>query len=253
MYIVKIANYFFSLYFLNVVFKSYFPEVYNNIIIKVSYFSIYCFTKSQMIVMQTQKVLTKQYNNLLCNYPSVSKKLHNFSEYFIKTQDIEYINNGEIIDTTNKKYLLENYKKNDSNSENDTNNTTKKYDLIIYTNRIKKRVLSELPVTEIQYKCEDTNYKFILIEIIINNEIVKVDFITNEYNYMLINNVINKEFIIYFLKKNYPKYVKSVLYYGGNLDKYIIKILDQDVNEIVLNQNNYLTFKKDNYELSLLK
>jgi hypothetical protein len=70
----------------------------------------------------------------------------------------------------------------------------------------------------------------------------------------LIDNVINKDFVIYLLKTHYPKYVKIVnYYYSGNLDKYTIKILDQDVNEIVLNQYNYLTLKKDSYKISSIK
>ena len=71
---------------------------------------------------------------------------------------------------------------------------------------------------------------------------------------MLVDNVINKEFVIYLLKTHYPRYVKIVnQFFGNNIDNYKITILDQDVNKIILNQYNYLTLKKDNYKISSIK
>jgi len=71
---------------------------------------------------------------------------------------------------------------------------------------------------------------------------------------MLVDNVINKDFVMYLLKTHYPKFVKIVnYYYSGNLDNYEITILDQDVNEIKLNKYNYLTLRKDDYKISSVK
>ena len=134
------------------------------------------------------------------------------------------------------------------NLENKINKMT------IYTNGINKKILSHVPFEESHYNCEKTSYNFVLIEILLYSEIKKIDLTTDDYNYMLVDNVINKDFVIYLLKTHYPKFVKIVnYYYSGNLDKYTIKILDQDVNEIVLNQYNYLTLKKDSYKISSIK
>jgi hypothetical protein len=247
MNIVKIANYAFTFYFFNVVFKNMYPETYNNCLIKVSYCSVYGFTKIQMKVMQTRKFIVSKYNTFLLSYPSLKKYINNFCEYFVKTQDVEYISDGTVIETTSKKWLLQNYKKIEP-SENSI------YKMTIYTNGINKKVLSHVPFEETHYNCEKTSYKFILIEIQIYSEIKKIDLTTNDYNYMLVGNVINKDFVMYLLKTHYPKFVKIVkYYYSGKLDKYTIKILDQDVNEILLNQYNYLTLKKDGYKISSVK
>jgi len=247
MNIVKIANYVFSFYFFNFTFKNLYPEKYNNFIIKISYCCVYCFSSVQMKVMKICKFTVNNYNTFLSNYPSIKTKINNISEYFVKTQDIEYINDGTVIETSSKKWLLQNYKKVDPDE-----NTISK--MTIYTNGINKKVLSHVPFEESHYNCEKTSYNFVLIEVIIKSEIQKIDLNTDTYNYMLVDNVINKDFVIYLLKTHYPNFVKNVnYYYSGNLDKYTIKILDQDVNEIVLNQYNYLTLKKDDYKISSIK
>ena len=247
MNIVKIANYAFSFYFFNFAFKNLYPEKYNNLIMNVSYCGIYFFTTVQMKLIQTRRYIVNKYNSFLLFFPFMKKYINNISEYFVKTQDIEYIRDGEVIETSSKKWLLQNYKKVDP----DENNINK---MTIYTNGINKKVLSHVPFEESHYNCEKTSYNFVLIEIQIYSEIKKIDLTTDDYNYMLVDNVINKDFVIYLLKTHYPKYVKIVnYYYSGNLDKYKIKILDQDVNEIVLNQYNYLTLKKDSYKISSIK
>lgn len=247
MNIVKIANYAFSFYFFNFAFKNLYPEKYNNLIMNISYYGIYSFTTVQMRVIQTHKYILNKYNSFLLFCPSVKKYINIFCEYFVKTQDIEYIRDGEVIETSSKKWLLQNYKKVDP----DENNINK---MTIYTNGIDKKVLSHVPFEESHYNCKKTSYNFILIDVIIKNEIQKIHLTTDDYNYMLVDNVINKDFVMYFLKTHYPKFVKNVnYYYSGNLDKYIIKILDQDVNEIILNQYNYLTLKKDDYKITSIK
>jgi hypothetical protein len=158
--------------------------------------------------------------NLLIKYPLLPDKINKFSNYFIKNEELEYINNGEVIYTKSIKDLLQNYKKNDKNIDKNIENN---FNIIIYTdNKNKnKKVFNDIPSV---YNYEESEFKFILIEIMINNEILKIDFKTNEYNYMIVDNIINKDFIIYFLKKHYEKYVKTVFYYGGKLDNYRLKI-----------------------------
>ena len=247
MNIVKMANCAFSFYFLNVALKNMYPETYNNCLMKISYCGVYCFSKVQMKVIQTRKYISNKYNSFLFSYPSVKKYINQFCEYFVKTQDIEYISHGEVIETSSKKWLLQNYKK----VEDDESNINK---MTIYTNGIHKKIFNFVPFEESQYNYEKTNYNFILIEILIYSEIKKIDLTTDDYNYMIVGNVINKDFVMYLLKTHYPKYVKIVnYYYKGNLGNYKITILDQDVNEIKLDAYNYLTLGKDDYKISSVK
>ena len=144
MNIVKMANFAFSFYFLNVALKNMYPETYNNCLMKISY----------------------------CG----------------------------VIETSSKKWLLENYKK----FEPDETNINK---MTIYTNGIHKKIFNFVPFEESQYNYEKTNYNFILIEILIYSEIKKIDLTTDDYNYMIVGNVINKDFVMYLLKTHYPKFV----------------------------------------------
>ena len=247
MNIVKIANYVFSFYFLNITFKNLYPETYNNYLMKISYCGVYSFTTVQMKLIQTRRYIANRYNSFLLFCPSVKKYINNFCEYFVKTQDVEYISDGTVIETSSKKRLLQNYKKIEPGEKSI-------HKMTIYTNGINKKVFSFIPFEESHYNCEKTRYNFVLVEIQIYSEIKKIDLTTNEYNYMLVDNVINKEFVIYLLKTHYPRYVKIVnQFFGNNIDNYKITILDQDVNKIILNQYNYLTLKKDNYKISSIK
>ena len=214
---------------------------------KISYCGVYSFTTVQMKLIQTRRYIANRYNSFLLFCPSVKKYINNFCEYFVKTQDVEYISDGTVIETSSKKRLLQNYKKIEPGEKSI-------HKMTIYTNGINKKVFSFIPFEESHYNCEKTRYDFVLVEIQIYSEIKKIDLTTNEYNYMLVDNVINKEFVIYLLKTHYPRYVKIVnQFFGNNIDNYKITILDQDVNKIILNQYNYLTLKKDNYKISSIK
>jgi hypothetical protein len=214
---------------------------------KISYCGVYSFTTVQMKLIQTRRYIANRYNSFLLFCPSVKKYINNFCEYFVKTQDVEYISDGTVIETSSKKRLLQNYKKIEPGEKSI-------HKMTIYTNGINKKVFSFIPFEESHYNCEKTRYNFVLVEIQIYSEIKKIDLTTNEYNYMLVDNVINKEFVIYLLKTHYPRYVKIVnQFFGNNIDNYKITILDQDVNKIILNQYNYLTLKKDNYKISSIK
>ena len=74
MNLLKVANYIFSFYFLNITFKNNYPETYNNFLINISYYCIYCFSKVQMKVIQSSKFIANKYSTFLLTYPSVKKK-----------------------------------------------------------------------------------------------------------------------------------------------------------------------------------
>ena len=62
MNLLKVANYIFSFYFLNITFKNNYHETYNNFLINISYYCIYCFSKVQMKVIQTSKFIEENIN-----------------------------------------------------------------------------------------------------------------------------------------------------------------------------------------------
>ena len=90
--------------------------------------------------------------------------------------------------------------------------------------------------------CEETKYKFILSEITIGDKTTKIDFKTDNYNFMVVNNKINATFIYYFMKKYYN-------YEGESCFDYTLKILDQNVNELFLDKQKEVEFGLNAYQI----
>ena len=102
-----------------------------------------------------------------------------------------------------------------------------------------------MPSIEIKdIKCEETKYKFILTEITIDNKTTKIDFKTEDYNFMITNNKLNAKFIHYFMKKYY-KYEETD---AASFD-YTIKILDQNVSESILDKHKEIEFGLNAYRI----
>lgn len=100
---------------------------------------------------------------------------------------------------------------------------------------------------------EISNFKFVLIELIINDKIYKIDLKTNEYNYYIVNNIIDINFLIFFL--NYHLKVDGLIgRYSFNKSvpgkkKIILKIIDQNINthNFEISHSKFILIKKDTY------
>jgi hypothetical protein len=128
-------------------------------------------------------------------------------------------------------------------------------DFIIYSdfkeNKNNKLILHELlheKLDEKSIKYEVTKYNFVLCEITIGEKITKIDFKTDNYNFMIVNNKIDALFVNYFMKKYYNyEDISDVLWFD-----YKIKILDQNVNEVVLDTTKEIVLGLENYEVKTI-
>jgi hypothetical protein len=96
-------------------------------------------------------------------------------------------------------------------------------------------------------KYEVSDIKFMLVEIKINDGFYKLNFKTDSYNYYVVNNRLDRQFFIYFLKK-YQIYDFA----NDNIEKFAsfhVKIIDQNVNvrEFEITQGNFITIQKNDY------
>lgn len=112
-----------------------------------------------------------------------------------------------------------------------------------------KRILHYKPDDEkIKYiessKLEQADYKFIMTEISIADKKIVVHFTTDKYNYLIVHNKLDKDFINYFLKTHYSELIKDL-----EIENYIIKIIDHNVNVVEFGNTRSLLINKTEYEI----
>ena len=97
---------------------------------------------------------------------------------------------------------------------------------------------------------ELSNVKFMIVELHLADEIHDVSFSTSNYNYMVANNRIGKEFLLFFVK-NHIQTEKTIAEIESifKMDDFSLKIMDQDVNERIVMPKDTLHILKDGYEI----
>ena len=203
------------LFFAFIYYKKY--DVVPNYLLNLSYGSIYYYSKLQLGFIKTQNVIT--------NYVKSVPFLNNL---------LTYMNYKKCTFTTiNDKLII-------CNKFNEEHNLD--YKIIIRFNKI-------LDWEYDYYEClqhKQSDYKFIMTEITIDDKKIVVHFTTDKYNYLIVNNNIDKYFIDYFLKTHYNDFYKE-LNCTSIIEKYTIKIIDHNVNIIEFDSSQTLVIKETNY------
>ena len=83
-----------------------------------------------------------------------------------------------------------------------------------------------------------------MTEISIADKKIVVHFTTDKYNYLIVHNKLDKDFISYFLKTHYIELIKDL-----ELENYIIKIIDDNVNVVEFGNTRSLLINKTGYEI----
>lgn len=220
----------------NDVFKRTSPDKHESAIINVSYSIIYLFSKCQIIFNRS----CSKFATFVNNNPHTKNILEYFCSKTAVRNQICTINHvGETIATRTS----------------DTGQPdTVQPDTCIYifadnekmnkTGCVNKVILRTSPVV-IDYEVSDI--KFMLVEIKINDGFYKLNFKTDSYNYYIVNNRLDRQFFIYFLKK-YQIYDFA----NDNIEKltsFHVKIIDQNVNvrEFEITQSKFITIQKNDY------
>lgn len=221
----SVFEFMFFLFMTNKYFKKNYPDQHNKFIVNASYNCIYYFSFVQIQMTKLAILLNDKY----------------FDFVKLNKQIIEYIDVDYILD--NATIYSNTYEKTTKMILEKSFEIPANFNFVIlYNNNNNNKLISNaFPLTKNIIEYKETNYKFVLSEIEINGKIIKVDFKTNNYNFMVSNNIIDLKFIFYFMKKYY-----SIEY---NFDSYKLKILDQSVNEIVLNETQKLALYLENYEI----
>ena len=96
-------------------------------------------------------------------------------------------------------------------------------------------------------KVEQADYKFIMTELIINNNKFLINFISKTYSYLIVDNKLDKKFINYFLKTHHTNFVKDLS--DSEIENYKIIIIDHNANVVEFDNTEILIVNKTGYEI----
>jgi hypothetical protein len=223
---------------LNDYIKRTFPQEHEKILINMSLKCIYIFSKFQIISFKLKnqirefaekkpylkKILNDIYKNEITpvteNDICQIKGISMYIKYFTKITDVDFVHNDNCF------YIL-------SDNINRVNNC------------VNKIVMHTLLYTSENY--EVSNIRFILLELKYKENTYKINLKSEESNYYIVNNILDKKFFIYYLN-NYQvcNLTENDI---NNITKFDIKLIDHDVNvrELEITDNKFIIIKKDEY------
>lgn len=209
-----------------------FPNEFRNCIVETSYNLIYLYSKFEMFLSKTNCKLKK----IIEENPTLSKLKQDFDLLMRPEKSLmfEWVKNGQLCDIIS------------------TDNNDLDFDFILFSwlNDTKKYINKKIiyDKNEGTSLSEESEIKFILVELKIGDIIHKVDLKTNEFNYYLVGNKFTKHFFTFYLKQ-YLKITQEI----KDDDKITLKIIDHDVNTVELyftDKNEYILLEKNGYKLS---
>jgi hypothetical protein len=183
-------------FLLNDYLKRNYTQEYNLLLIEISYKLIYVLSKVQITYKNTYNRLDNYYKEVLLKNPTLKSFMITNDDKTIK-QNIEFIYNGYVNYLTNTTEII--------NGKITPESLLVEFDFIIYseydssTNSVNKIIINHFP-TEKDFCYEKSNIKFILVEALVEDKIIKIDFYTETFNYYIENNVFTNEFLEYFIK-----------------------------------------------------
>lgn len=223
-----------AIIYLNDYFKRVYPEKYQETLIQVSFNLINLYSKCQIAFTKVCK-----YINEFTESNQYVKKIMDeiYKMNTVKNEIWQIKNTGE---TIVKYYTDDKEKYFDYESNN----------LYIYSDNkdkcVNKVILHMQPFTT-EYEVSDL--RFLMFEILISNDTFKINLKTDEYNFYIVNNILDKKFFIFFL--TYYKICNLVNYYDNmnSIEKFNVKIIDQNVKiqELEITDNKFIIIKKDDF------
>lgn len=218
-----------------------YPEKLQQIVINVTYSFVYIYSKCQIGLSKITNIVSFYMIKYL---PTNIYELirHQSNENIICELIFTFILDNKPILRMSKTELLNNLE--NYNNDNDSNDFNLLYNcdfILIHDNEnnIKIMKISELNIENIKsksydvFKFEPVQYKPLLCELIIEDDNIKIDFkdINGKYNYLILNNSFDYQFLSYFMKQHY-----KIL----DIENYILRVLDDNVNMMLFDKNNIL-------------
>lgn len=218
-----------------VFFKRRNPQNYDNMVISASYNTIYVFSKCQILFGKLSTWVT----DFITSYP----QLNAFISYIYKTQPIQ----NQICQIRAGNVCVKNYTTDIANYfEHDEASFYLFVDNehMSESGRINRVVLRSPPFSN-NYELSDT--RFLLFEVKIHDTFYKINLSGETYNYYIVNNIVDKHFLVYFLKhyRVYNLTDDDI----RNIKSFTVKTIDQNVNvkTMEITDEHFITIKKIDY------
>jgi hypothetical protein len=230
-------------------------------LITSTYKTIYVISNIQILCKNICKRADTLYKYILVTNPSIAKYL--IKDNNAKSQ-VEFICDGYANYVTSTTDIIKDNvnigaRDYDGYANYTTNTTPIKYnfsvgardvpfDFILHSDyesetKITNKVILESLKNVFAYN--KSTVSFILSEIIIEDTIIKVEFKTDDYNYIIENNKFTHAFLVYFMKTHYNKEIKE---FEDKLDNMTLKIIDSDVIIETFDNKHVLLICKENYK-----
>ena len=225
-------------FLLNDYLKRTYPKQYEDHLVTTSFNLVYAFSVIQIKLKQAQKYIYK-------TNPRIVELIETYNRNHIKN-NIDYVLDGKIIYSSFY----------DSNSNCKKDDHPEIYDFIIsshYTsenNCVYKKIISKLDQesdTNEYDEYDESDIKFILIELKNGDITYKIELKTDSYNFYVVGNRFTKQFFLYYIKE----IIKSTDPFDKD-DNFIIKIIDQDVEEFeidFIDANESVILDKTDYKI----
>jgi len=223
-------------YFIFMYIQQNYPQQYNQFLLTLSYNAIYIYSKLQIYLGK----YIKQLKQVIDSYPELKNIVDKCFSLMKKLNQIEYIKDGQVI-STNYLYMQHNAPQNFNfmliSYYNDNNYSNKK---IVYLQK------------DLDNGYEISNVKFLLVEAIIGDKKYKIDLKDENYNFYIVDNILDKQFIIYYLLNYVKEDIITIEEIEKNMNENncFVKIIDHEVNLLQLNVcdiNDNIQIKKDKY------
>lgn len=229
-----------GVFFLHEHIRNNYPMQYMQIASFVCYNCLYIYTKCEFYCVKIYKKIITKYPAILNCINSLTPKPQEYVFEFVKNGDVflsvtqEQANNASFKFPSKDSYdfyIFSEYKK----------SKDKPIQKIIHTGPQNVIPCSRLSST-----------KFILSEITIGissaiKKTIKISFANEKYTYFMDNNIINKEFMKFFMKKyHYNDIYNNDIHL---LQNYTIKIIDDEVKIHNIDSTSYIAISENGYSI----
>lgn len=216
-----------------------------SMMVNATYKLLYYYSVVQIYSIKFTSFIKPHLYLLCCAINSFMNNDNHHHNQSVSDLDIDFYNQGKKMKTImlmdNAKYIL-----NDERSwinYCEFTNYCNVYDFFI----VSDNTLSSTSVNKIHYYnnnfvYQKSNIKFLSMELLYNDNTYPIHLQGDTYDHYIINNVINEQFLRYYLVNNLSVEIEDPFIY-------ILQILDHNVNLVTLSPDEYLIIKENDYEI----
>lgn len=222
---------------LNDYFKRTYPEKYETLLVEIPLQMIYIYSKCQIMSGKIQRKV----NEFIDANPPIKKFINDIYKYSdTRDLEIEYIVNGDVSGKYKRTQSL-------PDTRDKANEMLIFSDLSTNEKCVNKKILQ--PDIDFTYKISSVQFILFEVRFVVKTETkcIVVLLKSDTYNYYIVNNIIDKKFLKYYLKNCASDSVTSEEI--NEINTFHVKVIDNDVNieTFDIKGENCLIVKENEY------